>query len=464
MVVKIFAVLALLISTCMTADAARKPNVIIIYCDDLGYGDIGCFGSDKHRTPNIDQLSSEGLTLTNFYVTSGVCTPSRSSLMTGCYPKRIGMHQNEKGGWVLFPGNHQGLNPQETTIAEVLKQAGYATKIVGKWHLGDQPEFLPTRQGFDSYFGIPFSNDMGYWIPKRNYPPLPLMRDESVIEQEPDQSQLTKRYTEEAISFLENHQSDAFFLYWPHTFPHVPLYASQAFKGKSKNGDYGDAVEEIDWSVGELSEALKRLELEKNTLVIFTSDNGAAQRWGGSNGPLRGYKGSTWEGGMRVPCIMKWPATIPAGTVSREIVSTLDILPTLASIVGQKLPENRIIDGLDLSQMLANPLEISSPRDTMYYYYKSDLCAVRHENWKLHVRPSKANAGQNYQPELYNLSNDIGETRSVYDENPEVVYKLTELIEFCRNDLGDGKHLGKNTREPGFVKNPKTLTEKPITE
>ena len=464
MILKVFALLALLISYCVTANAAQHPNVIIIYCDDLGYGDIGCFGSTKHRTPNIDQLSSEGLTLTNFYVTSGVCTPSRSSLMTGCYPKRIGMHQNEKGGWVLFPGNQQGLNPQETTIAEVLKQAGYATKIVGKWHLGDQPEFLPTRQGFDSYFGIPFSNDMGYWIPERNYPPLPLMRDESVIEQEPDQSQLTKRYTEEAISFVENNQSNSFFLYWPHTFPHVPLYASDAFKGKSENGIYGDAVEEIDWSVGELTKALKRLNLEKNTFVIFTSDNGAAQRWGGSNGRLKGYKGSTWEGGMRVPCIMKWPATIPAGTVSRDIASTLDILPTLANIVGQKLPDDRIIDGLDLSPMLANPLEVNSPRDTMYYYYQSHLCAVRHENWKLHVRPSKANVGPNYQPELYNLENDMGETRSVYDEHPEVVYRLTELIEFCRKDLGDGNLPGKNTREPGFVKEPQTLTVKPTTE
>jgi len=462
-----FVICAALLSVSLTtvvADDVQKPNIILINCDDLGYGDIGCMGSVKHRTPNIDQLSVDGLTLTDFYVTSGVCTPSRSSLMTGCYPKRTGMHTNGENKWVLFPGNRQGLNPGEVTIAEQLKQAGYVTAIIGKWHLGDQPEFLPTRQGFDTWFGIPYSNDMGVGNGRRNYPPLPLMRNEQVIEEEPDQSQLTKRYTAETVGFIEANKDQPFFIYLPHTFPHVPLFASDEFKGKSANGIYGDAVEEIDWSVGQIVHALRQRNLEQNTLVIFTSDNGAAQKWGGRNLPLKGFKGSTWEGGMRVPCLMKWPAAIPAGTVSREIVSTLDIMPTISAIVGQPLPDDRKIDGYDVSALLRNPLEETSPRQTMFYYYREHLCAVRHENFKLHVRPAKAGEVKSFEPLLFNLANDIGETRSIAEEEPEVVTELMILLDECRKDLGDGSEPGAHTRPPGRVEQPRTLTQRPADE
>ncbi|HUT12670.1 MAG TPA: sulfatase, partial [Thermoguttaceae bacterium] len=341
----------------------RPPNFVIIYCDDLGYGDIGPFGSEKHRTPNLDRMAAEGRRFTDFYVTSGVCSPSRSSLMTGCYPKRVGLHQNETGRGVLFPGNHRGLNPEEITIAEVLKARGYATAVVGKWHLGDQPEFLPTRQGFDSYFGIPYSNDMGHWKPQWQYPALPLMRDEKVIETEPDQSQLTPRYTAEAIEFITAHKDEPFFLYLPHTFPHVPLYASERFKGKSANGPFGDAVEEIDWSTGEILGAIEQLGIDSRTLVIFTSDNGAQNGPGGSNAPLRGFKGSTWEGGMREPCIMRWPGKIPAGTTCRELAGTLDLMPTLAKLAGTSAPADRIIDGKDIRPLLFGEEGARSPRE-----------------------------------------------------------------------------------------------------
>ena len=299
------ALLGMALPLAKAAEAAR-PNFIIIFCDDLGYADIGPFGSEKHRTPHLDRMAAEGRKFTSFYVTSGVCTPSRSSLMTGCYPKRVGLHVNEKGAGVLFPGNQRGLNPSEVTLAEVLKARGYATGIVGKWHLGDQPAFLPTRQGFDYYFGIPFSNDMGQKDrPSKPYPPLPLLRMEKVIEEEPDQRLLTQRYTREAIAFIERHKAKPFFLYLPHSMPHWPQYSSERFAGKSANGKWGDAAEEIDWSTGEILKALKANGLDKKTMVIFMSDNGGAVRHGASNQPLRGGKGSTGEGGHRVPFVVR---------------------------------------------------------------------------------------------------------------------------------------------------------------
>ena len=432
--------------------AERTPNFVIIFCDDLGYGDVGPFGSTKHRTPNLDRMAEEGRRFTDFYVTSGVCTPSRSSLMTGCYPKRVGLHENEVNGWVLFPGNKRGISAEETTIAEIMKRQGYATAIVGKWHLGDQPEFLPTRHGFDSYFGIPFSNDMGNGHNKR-YPPLPLLRNEEVIETEPDQRQLTPRYTAEAIRFITANKDRPFFLYFPHTFPHNPIFASERFAGKSANGNFGDSVEEIDWSVGQILGTIKKLGIDEQTLVIFTSDNGAAQRWGGGNGPLRGFKGSTWEGGMREPFIIRWPGKIPAGTTCGELACSMDLLPTLAKLAGGSAPTDRIIDGRDIWPLISGEKDAKTPREAFFYYYRGDLQAVRAGDWKLHL-PRKQSAAV----QLYNLQDDIGEQTNVAEANPDVVRRLTAFAQACREDLGSGQQPGKNCRKPGHVENAKTLT------
>lgn len=445
-----------------SASGERPPNFVVIFCDDLGYGDIGCFGSKKHRTPNIDRMAKDGLRLTSFYSTSGVCTPSRSSLMTGCYPRRVNMHVDNRGGWVLFPRASKGLNPKEITIAEVLKQRGYATGIVGKWHLGDQPPFLPTKQGFDSYFGIPYSNDMGQ--PRRNYPPLPLLRNETVIETEPDQSQLTRRYTEEALKFIAANKSKPFFLYLPHTMPHNPVYASEKFAGKSKNGKFGDAVEEIDWSTGEILKTLRKHGLDEQTLVIFTSDNGAARRWGGSNAPLSGYKGSTMEGGMREPCVIRWPGKIPAGKSCDAVASTIDLLPTFAKLAGTKAPTDRIIDGKDIRPLLFQPESAKSPHKAFYYYFRDQLQAVRSGQWKLHLARTQRRRGKKAKTRtlpnrLYNLKADIGEKKNVAPENPMVVKRLLALAEKARVDIGDGKRKGKNQRPAGLVRKPKALTK-----
>lgn len=449
------------------AEDAAKPNFIVIFCDDLGYNDIGPFGSEKHRTPNLDRMAREGRKFTQFYVTSGVCSPSRSSLMTGCYPKRVGLHQNERGAWVLFPGNKRGLNPSEITIAEVLKAKGYATACVGKWHLGDQPVFLPTRQGFDSYFGIPFSNDMGKTDrPKNMYPPLPLLRNEKVIEAEPDQRYLTQRYTKEAIKFITANKSKPFFLYLPHSMPHWPQYSSENFAGKSKNGKWGDAVEEIDWSTGEIFKTLKKLGIDEKTVVVFLSDNGGAIRHGASNKPLRGGKGSTWEGGHRVPMVIRWPGHIPAGTVCRELATSMDLLPTFAKWAGTSAPTDRIIDGKNIGPLVEGENGAKTPHEVYYYYHRGNLQAVRSGDWKLFVarhvrrrRKAKKKPGK-YQPELYNLKADVGESKNVAAEHPDVVQRLFAYAEAAREDLGDGRRPGKNTREPGHVENARPLTKK----
>lgn len=438
------------------AEEGRPPNIILIMADDLGYGDLGCFGAKKHRTPHLDRLAREGTRFTSFYVTSGVCTPSRASLMTGCYPKRVNLHENGKGNWVLFPGNARGLHSDEVTIAEILKKQGYKTAIIGKWHLGDQLAFFPTRQGFDSYFGIPFSNDMGKWKPMRGYPPLPLVRNETVIAIEPKQEELTKRYTEEAIKFIEKNKESPFFLYLPHTFPHVPLYASEEFRGKSANGIYGDAVEELDWSTGQIMEALKKQEIDRETLVIFLSDNGAARSAGGSNQPLRGWKGSPWEGGMRVPCIMRWPGKVPAGRVSSDLASSLDLLPTLAKLAGVAAPTDRIIDGKNLGRLIAG--EGASPRETFFYYFMGHLQAVRAGKWKLHVARREGRKSAAIPVELYDLEKDVSEAHDVAETHSDVVKRLLALAETCRDDLGDGERPGKNTRPAGKVERASTLT------
>ncbi len=454
-----------------TLAADPPPNLVIIFCDDLGYADVGCFGSTKHRTPNLDAMAKQGTKFTSFYVTSGVCSPSRSSLMTGCYPKRVGLHQNEVGGWVLFPGNKTGLSPKEVTIAEVLKAKGYATAIVGKWHLGDQPAFLPTRQGFDSYFGVPFSNDMGQTDrPKPyRYPPLPLMRDEKVIEQEPDQRYLTKRYTQEAIKFINKSAASnrPFFLYLPHTMPHWPQYASEQFAGKSKNGKWGDTVEEIDWSTGQILKSLKDAGVDGNTVVVFMSDNGGATRHGASNAPLRGAKGSTWEGGQRVPMIVRWPGKVPAGRSVDAMATSMDLLPTFAKLAGTSAPTDRIIDGKDIRPLLLGDEGAASPHEAFFYYYRGRLQAVRSGQWKLHIArrdPIRRQRGKfrDVPAQLYDLESDIGESKNVAAEHPQVVKRLMAHVERARADLGDDavNRKGAGVRERGFVKDAKTLTSK----
>jgi len=443
--------------------SANKPNFIIIFCDDLGYGDLGCFGSKKHRTQNIDRMAAEGMRFTSFYVTSGVCTPSRSSLMTGCYPRRVNMHVSDTGFAVLRPVSRKGLNPDEITIAELLKPQGYATACIGKWHLGDQPEFLPTRQGFDYYYGIPYSNDMGKTTyPKANLPPLPLLRNERVIELEPDQAQITKRYTEETIKFITANEEKPFFIYLPHTMPHGPLHASEAFRGRSQHGIYADVIEEIDWSVGQILQTLQELNLAGKTLVVFTSDNGAANRDGGSNGPLRGFKASIWEGGMREPAVCRWTGKIPAGKTCDELASTLDLMPTLAQLAGTRAPTDRIIDGKNIWPLMAGKKDAKSPHEAFYYYQMDQLQAVRSGKWKLHLPlKNKKQILRKDIPDsplqLYDLEADIGETSNIADRHPDVVKRLLVLAEKARDDLGDVGRKGKNQRPAGWIVTPKPL-------
>jgi len=439
----------------------RKPNFIVIFCDDMGYGDIGPFGSQVNRTPQLDRMADEGLKLTSFYVTCSVCTPSRSSLMTGCYAQRVDMHVDHNNLCVLFPGGKKGLNPSEITIAEVLKTQGYATACIGKWHMGDQPEYLPTRQGFDSYFGIPYSNDMGE-RKDGSRPPLPLMRNERIVEAPAEQSTLTQRYTEEAVRFITEHKEEPFFIYLPHTFPHVPLFAGERFKGKSGNGLYGDVIEELDASTGVILNTLRKLELDERTMVVFTSDNGATGGKGRSNGPLRGTKGTTWEGGMREPCVVWWPGQIPSGSVSDELTSTLDLLPTLAFLAGVDAPKDRVLDGLNIWSILNQPADSVSPRDYFYYYQMDQLQALRDGRWKLHLpmTPKQRNWGK-HEPEsplmLFDLKADIGETNNVAANHPEVVERLLKEAQAIRPVLGDRGVQAKGRRRAGWVADPSLL-------
>ncbi len=449
---KFFIIVSLLISYA----SARKPNIILIYMDDMGYSDIGCFGSTKNRTPVLDQMAKEGMRFTDFYVTSGVCTPSRSSLLTGCYPRRLNMHIDQNNKWVLFPNARKGLNPDETTVAEILKEQGYATTCIGKWHLGDQPEFLPTRQGFDSYFGIPYSNDM-----TRKNIPLPLLRDEQVIEAPVAQSPITRRYTEEALKFIQANREKPFFLYLPHTSVHLPLFPGEKFKGKSSNGKYGDWIEEVDACTGIILETLKKEEIDQNTLVIFTSDNGSNSQNGGSNAPLKGSKGSTHEGGMRVACLMRWPGKIPANSSCSEVASTLDLLPTLTALTDGKLPEKKI-DGHNISDLLFAKPNAKSPHDAFYYYHTSQLQAVRSGKWKLVLPQAQKLEGWSYKKkntpiQLFDLSIDPAESNNLAGENSEIITRLTQLIKSAQADLGDGNNKGKGQRPAGWVDTTKPL-------
>ena len=433
-----------------------RPNIILINCDDLGYGDLGCYGSDRNKTPTLDRMAEEGMRFTDFYMAAPVCSPSRGAMMTGCYPRRIGFGSFE-GAWVLFPGHAVGMSSHEVTVAELLKDQGYATKIVGKWHCGDQPEFLPTRHGFDSYYGLPYSNDMGRQTGREDSPPLPLLRDEEVIQAQPDQANLTERYVEECVRFIRDNRDEPFFLYFAQMYVHLPLYAPERFMEQSENGRYGAAVECVDWSVRVLLHELQQQGLDENTLVIFTSDNGSRNRdEGGSNAPLRGTKGTTWEGGMRVPCIMRWPGQVPEGTTCEDIATAMDMLPTLAELGGTQAPDDRIIDGHDIRPLMTGEEEAESPYDAFYYYKKDDLAAVRVGRWKLHVSRN----GEEVE-ELYDLRSDIGETEDISPDHRDVVRRLRGAAEEARRDLGDEMHGrdGANCRPIGRVENAQPLTE-----
>jgi arylsulfatase A-like enzyme len=447
--------------------AERPPNFVVFFVDNLGNGDVGCFGSKLHRTPHIDRLAAEGTKFTSFYVASGVCTPSRAALLTGCYPRRVNMHVSGSGGAVLRPLDTKGLHPDELTIAEVLKAAGYVSGIFGKWHLGDQPPFLPARQGFEVFFGIPYSDDMTKDKQPQIWPELPLMRGEAVIEAPADRNTLVKRCTEEAIAFIEQNRDRPFFCYIPHTMPgSTPTpFSSPAFRGKSKNGDYGDAVEELDWSTGQIVAALQRLGLTEQTLVIWTSDNGAVARNPpqGSGAPYKGVAYDTSEAAMRMPCVMKWPGHVPAGRVCDEIITTMDLLPTFAYLAGAKLPAVPI-DGHDVRPLLFGEADANSPWDEkgLMYYRLEQLQAVRAGPWKLYL-PLEAKVINNQgktapaKVALFNVRDDVSEASEVSTRHPEVVQRLMGLADAARVELGDVGRSGRGQRPAGFVSEPKAL-------
>jgi arylsulfatase A len=437
------------------------PNFVIIVADDLGYGDLGCYGATDIATPRLDAMARQGLRLTNFSVAAPFCSPSRAGLLTGRLPARCGVP------YVLFPAEHHGLPPDEITIAEILKTRGYATACIGKWHLGWDERFRPLRQGFDLFFGLPYSNDSTEWGLGERFTqvmglePLPLMDGDAVVEAPVDESRLRRRYTERAIEFIRANREQPFLVYLPHTMPHIPQYALPEFAGKSKAGLYGDAVEEIDWSVGRLLDTLRELNLDERTLVIFTSDNGAPARprqpiakgdgrfsgrsFAGSNGPLRGGKGTTFEGGLRVPAILRWPKTLAADRTVNDPVSALDLFPTLVALAGARIPDNRVIDGQDVSDLLVRGQSLANPR-VLFHYFGPQLQAVCEGKWKLFLQidelPEKRlpSLWFTHQPDLfarqhrlwpkptlYDLASDLGETTDLASRHPDVVQRLNEM-------------------------------------
>ena len=465
-----FASLLLLPFSASAEEPTKKPNIVIIFTDDQGYADVGCFGAKTIRTPNLDKLAQDGIRFTNFYVSQPVCSASRSSLLTGCYANRIGIHG------ALGPNSTHGIDTNETTLAELCKSQGYATGMAGKWHLGHHPMFLPTRHGFDSYLGLPYSNDMWPFHPeakKGTYSKLPMFDGETIADEEvtpSDQTQLTTKYTERAVKFIKENAKKPFFLYVAHSMPHVPLFVSDKHKGKSKQGLYGDVIEEIDWSVGTILKALDDNKVAENTLVVFTSDNGPWLSYGnhgGSATPLREGKGTVWEGGVRVPFIARWPGVIPAKSVCHEPAMTIDVLPTVAKFIGAELPKLPI-DGKDIGPLLRAEKDAKSPQAAYFFYYQTNqLQAVRSGKWKLMLPhtyrsmqgqaegkdgiPGKYKQVKIEQPQLFNLEADMSETTDVAAANPDVVKMLLEHAERARTELGDSltKRVGKGNREPG---------------
>ncbi len=449
--------------------AENPPNIVLIFTDDQGYQDVGVFGSPDIETPNLDQLASEGVKLTSFYAAQAVCSASRAGILTGCYPNRIGIHN------AMMPNSKIGLHPSETTLAELLKDNGYKTAIFGKWHLGDHPNFLPIKHGFDEYFGIPYSNDMWPNHPQQgtifNFGPLPVFENESVVDTLTDQSQLTTQITNRSVDFINRNWDTPFFLYVPHPQPHVPLFVSEKFKGKSENGLYGDVIMELDWSVGEILKALKDNNLERNTVVIFTSDNGPWLSYGnhaGSAQPFREGKGTAWEGGHREPFIMRYPDKLKGGRTIETPIMAIDILPTLAEITRSKLPE-KTIDGKSAWKVFTGEI-MESPQKAYFFYYKvNELHGVRYGKWKMYFphnyrtmsgqKPGLNGLPGNYKfidledIELYDLSTDISETKNVAKEYPKVVMEIKILANDMRYRLGDSllDIQGTETRSAGIV-------------
>ncbi len=470
----ILALAGLAVGAQLLRAAERPPNIVIIFTDDQGYGDVGCFGATGFATPNLDRLASKGRRFTNFHVAQPVCSASRTALLTGCYPNRLGIHG------ALGPKARHGIADTETTLAELLKERGYATGMAGKWHLGHHPRFLPVHHGFDEYLGLPYSNDMWPSHPETkpgSYPPLPLIEGDRIVDSEvtaEDQDRLTGLYTERAVSFINRHKDQPFFFYLAHSMAHVPLHGSPQYRGKSRQGRYGDVIEEIDASVGAVLHALEANRVEQNTLVIFTSDNGPWLSYGdhaGSAGPLREGKGTCWEGGVRVPCIMRLPGKIPANTSSDAMLMTIDLFPTIARLVGAELPHHTI-DGLDVWPILSGQPGATNPHDAyVYYYEENQLQAVVSGDgrWKLQLphtsptlagqpvahggTPSKYHDVQIARPELYDLVTDLGETTDVASKHPENVARLLAVAEWARDELGDSltKRKGKGYRPPGQI-------------
>lgn len=460
---------ALIMSAMVKKPTAKTPNIVLFFIDDLGYGDLSVNGALGYKTPNLDRMAAEGTRFTNFMAAQAVCSASRAGLLTGCYPNRVGLFG------ALGPNSHTGLSTKEETIAELVKAQGYATGIFGKWHLGSDEEFLPLQQGFDEYYGVPYSHDMWPlhpWQERAKYPPLHWIdgnKQVKEIKTLDDASELTPTITEKAVGFIKKNKNKPFFLYVPHPLPHVPLAASARFKGKSARGIFGDVLMELDWSVGEILKELKTQGLDNNTLVIFTSDNGPWLNYGdhaGSSGGFREGKGTSFEGGQREPTLMRWPGVVPAGRVSNKLLSAIDILPTIAKLTGAKLPKEKI-DGIEFVDLLKGDESKTPRKEFLYYYRRNSLEAVRKDNWKLvFAHPGRTYEGslpgKNGQPgpapedhewpkALYNLARDPSERYDVLEQNPEIVAELEKIAEAAREDLGDDlqKKEGKNRRPIG---------------
>ncbi|WP_346238378.1 sulfatase [Niabella insulamsoli] len=438
--------IALSASLAVSAESQHKgkPNIIIFFTDDQGYGDLSCYGNPYFKTPHIDQLANDGLKLTRFYMAAPVCTPSRASLLSGKYAKRLNLHEA-----VIYPYSKHGLNPDEILLPELLKKRGYATACIGKWHLGNQLRFLPINQGFDYFYGVPYSNDMdGHYYQNIDFrsPPLPVYKNETVLRYGVDQDSLTQLWTTAAVDYIKANDDQPFFLYLAHNMPHLPWHASKKFRGKSGYSLYGDAIQELDWSLGEIRKALQQKGIDENTIIIFTSDNGPVtnKSKGGYAGPLRGAKATTWEGGLRVPGIFCWPGKIPSGSISDAPASSLDILPTLVKIAGGRLPKKFITDGRDISQLLLLPASATrQPFELLYYGRNGDLEAYSDETWKIHTAKKIGwNPKDGLFPiSLYHLKNDVGESNNVAASQGQKTREMTQRMAWMDQQIVNNKTI-----------------------